>query len=56
MTGAPLPEGADTVVRVEDTATGRMAGDYPKSFWKVFFLVLGIIIVVLVVLLLQGDQ
>ena len=37
-------------------ATGRMAGEYPKSFWKVFFLVLGIIIVVLIVLLLQGDQ
>ena len=37
-------------------ATGRMAGDYPKSFWKIFFLALGIIIVVLIVLLLQGDQ
>jgi hypothetical protein len=37
-------------------ATGRMAGEYPKSFWKVFFLVLGIIIVVLIVLLLQGEQ
>jgi hypothetical protein len=37
-------------------ATGRMAGEYPKSFWKIFFLVLGIIIVVLIVLLLQGEQ
>ena len=37
--------------------TGRMAGEYPKSFWKVFFLVVGIIIVVLIVLLVsQGDQ
>jgi hypothetical protein len=37
-------------------ATGRMAGEYPKSFWKVFFLVVGIIIVMLLVLLTQGDQ
>ena len=36
-------------------ATGRMSGEYPKSFWKVFFLVAGIIIVVLLVLLLQND-
>jgi hypothetical protein len=36
--------------------TGRMAGEYPKSFWKVFFLVVGIIILVLIVLLLQADQ
>ncbi len=37
-------------------ATGRMAGEYPKSFWKVFFLVVGIIILVLIVLLSQGNQ
>jgi hypothetical protein len=37
-------------------ATGRMAGDYPKSFWKVFFLVVGVIILVLIVLLLQGSE
>jgi hypothetical protein len=36
--------------------TGQMAGEYPKSFWKIFFLVVGIIMVVLIVLLLQGDQ
>jgi len=36
--------------------TGRMAGEYPKSFWKVFFLVLAIIIVVLIVLLAQGSD
>lgn len=36
--------------------SGTMAGEYPKSFWKVFFLVLAIIIVVVVVLLLQGEQ
>src|SRR5439155_3051008 len=37
-------------------ATGRMAGEYPKSFWKVFFLVLGIIILVLVVLMISNNQ
>jgi len=37
-------------------ATGRMAGDYPKSFWKVFFLVVAIVIVVSVVLLLFSQN
>jgi hypothetical protein len=37
-------------------ATGRMAGEYPKSFWKVFFLVVGIIIVIMIVLLSQGGN
>jgi hypothetical protein len=37
-------------------ATGRMAGEYPKSFWKVFFLVVGIIILVIIVLLSQNSQ
>jgi hypothetical protein len=37
-------------------ASGRMAGEYPKSFWKVAFLVLGIIILVIIVLLLQSNQ
>ena len=37
-------------------STGRMAGEYPKSFWKIFFLVVGIIILVLIVLLLQGNN
>jgi hypothetical protein len=37
-------------------ATGRMAGEYPKSFWKIFFLVVGIIILVMIVLLLQGEN
>src|SRR3954447_6797138 len=37
-------------------ATGRMAGEYPKSFWKIFFLVVGIIIVVAIVLLLNGNS
>jgi hypothetical protein len=37
-------------------ATGRMAGEYPKSFWKVALLVVGIIILVMIVLLTQGEQ
>ena len=37
-------------------ATGRMAGEYPKSFWKVFFLVVGIIILVVIFLMLQSEQ
>jgi hypothetical protein len=37
-------------------STGRMAGDYPKSFWKVFFLVVAILIVTSVVLLLISQN
>ena len=37
-------------------ATGRMAGEYPKSFWKVFFLVVAIIILILIVLMLSQNQ
>jgi hypothetical protein len=37
-------------------STGRMAGEYPKSFWKVFFLVLLIVIVALIVLLLSSQN
>jgi len=38
-------------------STGRMAGEYPKSFWKVFFLVVGIIILALIfILIAQGSQ
>jgi hypothetical protein len=37
-------------------ATGRMTGEYPKSFWKVFFLVVGIIIVLLIVFLAEANQ
>lgn len=33
--------------------TGRMAGDYPKSFWKVAFLVLVALLVVVLVLMSQ---
>jgi len=37
-------------------STGQMAGEYPKSFWKVAFLVLGIVILVIIVLLLQSTN
>ncbi len=37
-------------------ATGRMDGEYPKSFWKIFFLVVGVIILVVIFLLLQQEQ
>jgi hypothetical protein len=38
-------------------ATGRMAGEYPKSFWKVFFLVVAIIILAfLFAMLMQQDR
>jgi len=36
--------------------TGRMAGLYPKSPWKVAGLVLVILIVVLVVVLMLGQE
>jgi hypothetical protein len=37
-------------------STGRMAGEYPKSFWKVAFFVLGIIMLVIIVLLSQSNR
>jgi hypothetical protein len=36
--------------------TGRMAGDYPKSPWKIALLVVGVIIFVMIVLLAQGSK
>jgi hypothetical protein len=36
--------------------TGRMAGQYPKSPWKVALLVIGIIIVVLILLTTLSNQ
>jgi hypothetical protein len=38
-----------------NAATGRIAGEYPKSFWKVFFLVVGIIIFVMILLLVSSS-
>jgi predicted RNA-binding Zn-ribbon protein involved in translation (DUF1610 family) len=37
-------------------ATGRMAGQYPKSFWKVFFLVVAIAILIVILLLVSGNH
>jgi hypothetical protein len=37
-------------------STGRMAGEYPKSFWKIFFLVVAVLIVVMIVLLLSSQN
>ena len=39
-----------------NAATGRMAGEYPKSFWKVFFLVVAIIIAVVFFAMLSQDR
>ena len=36
--------------------TGRMAGQYPEEPWKVAFLVIGIIIVVLILLMTMSNQ
>ena len=35
--------------------TGRMAGEYPKSFWKIAALVVVILIVVLFLILAAGE-
>jgi hypothetical protein len=35
--------------------TGAIAGHYPKSFWKIFFLVLGALLVVLLVIVLSQQ-
>lgn len=45
--------GSKTFNVVANGYTGEIAGNYPKSFWKIAFLVLGIIIVVLTVLALN---
>jgi len=37
-------------------STGRMSGEYPKSFWKIFFLVVGIIILVTIILLVSSSS
>jgi hypothetical protein len=35
--------------------SGRMAGDYPKSPWKIALLVLAGILILLIILYVQGD-
>ena len=41
---------------IANGVTGRIAGQYPKSFWKVFFLVVAIIIVALILLTLSQQR
>ena len=36
--------------------TGRIAGDYPKSFWKILFLVIVAIAVALLILSVVGEN
>ena len=36
-------------------STGRMAGEYPKSFWKIFFAVL-LALIVLMVFMLASES
>lgn len=48
--------GAKTFQVVINGVTGRMAGDYPKSFWKIAFLVLAAIIVALIILSVLGEN
>ena len=48
--------GAKVFQVIANGVTGRIAGDYPKSFWKIFFLVVGIILLVLIVLLSQSGR
>ena len=45
--------GARAYQMVVNGYTGRMAGEYPKSVWKIALLVLAAIVVLLVVLLSQ---
>ena len=40
---------------VVNGVTGRMAGEYPKSFWKVAFLVLVAVLVVFLILSVTGE-
>lgn len=47
--------GAKTFNVIANGYTGEIAGNYPKSFWKIAFLVVGIIIVVLTILALQSE-
>jgi hypothetical protein len=48
--------GPKTFQVVINGVTGRIAGDYPKSFWKILFLVLVAIAAALLILLVLGDN
>jgi len=48
--------GAKVFQVIANGVTGRIAGQYPKSFWKVLFLVVGIIILIVILMLIGGQQ
>ena len=49
--------GAKVFQVIANGVTGHIAGLYPKSFWKVFFLVVGILIALLILMLAsQGNH
>ncbi len=48
--------GPKTFQVVVNGVTGRIAGDYPKSFWKIAFLVLVAVLAALLILSLLGDS
>ena len=47
--------GNETLAGVVNGYTGRMAGEYPKSFWKISSLVVVMLIVVLFLILAAGE-
>ena len=47
--------GAKAYQVVVNGVTGRMAGEYPKSAWKIALLVLAAIIIFLVIIMLSQD-
>jgi hypothetical protein len=48
--------GGKTYRFVVNGQTGEVQGESPKSGWKIFFLVMGILAVVFVVLVLAGKR
>src|SRR5262249_39844687 len=48
--------GAKVFQVIPKGVTGRIAGQYQKSFWKIFFLVAGILIPLLILMLIAQSQ
>ena len=48
--------GARTFHVVVNGYTGAIAGDHPKSFWKIFFTVLGVLALIAIVLLIASKR
>jgi hypothetical protein len=48
--------GARVFQVIANGVSGQIAGQYPKSFWKVFFLVVGILILILLLMLFGQQQ